>query len=53
VVARAARASGLADGLDDRGEDLLQFARQRGGDRGDLAGGELAAATGSWRAAWA
>lgn len=53
MVDRAARASGLADGFDDRGEDLLQFARQRGGDCGELAGGELAAATGSWRAAWA
>jgi hypothetical protein len=49
VVARAARASGLADGLDDRGEDLLQLARQRGGDRGDLAGGELAEGGGEER----
>jgi hypothetical protein len=34
--------SGLADGGDDAGRQLLQLGGERGGDRGDLAGGELA-----------
>ena len=33
---------GVVDRLDDVGEELLQFGGECGGDRGELAGGDLA-----------